>query len=69
MNDQKNQVVTIDSKRDCKGQPSGVVVKFAQPVLAAQGSQVQIAGVDLAPLVKPCCGDIPHKIEEDWYRC
>ena len=29
----------------------------------------QIPGMDLALLVKPLYGGIPHKIEEDWYRC
>ena len=24
--------------------------------------------MDLAPLLEPCCGGIPHKIEEDWQR-
>ena len=28
-----------------------------------------ILGADLALLVKPCCGGILHKIEEDWHRC
>ena len=50
------------------GQPGGVVVKFACSALAARGLQVWIPWVDLAPLVKPCCGGIPHKIEEDWPR-
>ena len=35
----------------------------------ARGSQVVIPGTDLAPLVQPACGGIPHKIEEDWHRC
>ena len=33
--------------------------------MAARGSRVQIPGADLAPLIKPYCGSIPHKIEED----
>ena len=24
---------------------------------------------DLALLIKPCCGRVPHKVEEDWHRC
>ena len=49
--------------------PSGIVVKFGPSASVAQGSQVQILGADLALLIKPCCGGIPHKIEEDWHRC
>ena len=48
--------------------PGGVVVKFAWSAPAAGGSQVWILGTDQARLVKPCCGSIPHKIEEDWHR-
>ena len=51
------------------GQPGGIVVKFAHSASVAQGSQVQIMGMYLAPLIKPQCGRIPHKIEEDWHRC
>ena len=49
--------------------PGGIVVKFENFASVAQGSQVQIPGMDLAPLIKPCCDGIPHKIEEDWRRC
>ena len=35
----------------------------------AQCSRVQILGTDLAPLSKPRCGGIPHKVKEDWHRC
>ena len=51
------------------GLPGGMVVKFTCSALVAWGSQVCIQGVDLALLVKPHCGSIPHKIEEDWHRC
>ena len=44
----------------------GIEVKFASSALAAQGSQVRILGSDLAPLIRPCCGSVPHKTEEDW---
>ena len=37
--------------------------------LAAQGSQVPTSGTDLVLLVKPCCGSILPKIEENWHRC
>ena len=43
------------------GWPDGVVGKFTRSALAAQGLQVRIPGVDLAPLIKPCCGGIPHR--------
>ena len=39
------------------------------PALVAWSLQVWISGTDLAPLVKPLCGGIPQKIEEDWHRC
>ena len=42
------------------------MVKFVHSTSAAQGSQVRIPGVDLALLIKPCCGGVPHKIGEDW---
>ena len=51
------------------GLPSGVVVKFSCSALASRGLKVQIPGTDLAPLVKPHCGNIPHKIEEEWHGC
>ena len=47
------------------GEPCGVVVKFMHSASAAQGLGVWIPGMDLAPLVKPCCGGIPCKTEED----
>ena len=50
------------------GWPGGIVVKFTHSALADQGLQVQILGADLAPLVKACCGGIPHKIAEDWQQ-
>ena len=52
-----------------QGQFSGIVVRFMHSASLAQGSQVRIPGVDLAPLVKPHCGGIPHKIEENWHGC
>ena len=50
------------------GWPGGVVVKFPHSASVARGSQVQIPGVDLAPLIKPHCGDISNKIEEGRQR-
>ena len=49
--------------------PDGVVVNFPRFASEAWGLQVQIPEVDLAPIVQPHCGGIPHKIEEDWYGC
>ena len=42
------------------------MVKFVRFALAAWDSQVWILGVDLALLVKPHFGGIPHKTEEAW---
>ena len=56
-------------KRLCGGRPSGVAVKFTHSTSVAWGLQVQIPGMDLAPLVKLCYGGIPHKIKKDWCRC
>ena len=55
-------------KKASRGQPGGVVVKVARSA-SAWGLQVWIPGSDLAPLVDPCCGGIPHKIEGDLHRC
>ena len=68
---EKNSQVAkfIGQEPQSMGRPGGTVARFACSALVAQGSQVQISGVDVAPLVKPCCGGIPHKIEEDWLRC
>ena len=42
------------------------MVEFAHSASVAQGSWVWIPGTDVTPLVKPCCGSVPHEIEEDW---
>ena len=34
----------------------------------ARGSLVGILGAELALLIRPHCGGIPHKIEEDWQQ-
>ena len=47
------------------GWPSGVVVKFVCSASAAHGSRVQTYIL----LIKPCCGGVPSKIEEDGHRC
>ena len=43
-----------------RGQLGGVVVKFVCSASVAQGLQVQIPGVVLHTLIKPCCGGVPH---------
>ena len=52
-----------------RGWPGGVVIKFARSALVVRGSQAWIPGVDLALLIKPHCGGVSQKIEEDWHRC
>ena len=49
-----------------QGRPGGAAIKFSRSALAAQGSLVQILGVDVAPLGKPCCGRrSTYEAEED----
>ena len=46
------------------------MVKFARSPTAAWGALVQIPGVDMAPLGKPCCGRLlTYKVEEDGHGC
>ena len=44
------------------------MVKFVRSASVAQDLQVQNLGTDLVRLIKPHCGGIQHKIEEDWHR-
>ena len=54
----------------CRSQPSGAAVKFARSASAAWGSPVQIPGVDMAHLGKPCYGRRPmYNVEEDGHGC
>ena len=53
-----------------RGQPGGAAVKFARSASAAWGSPVQLLGVDVALLGKPCCGRHPmYKVEVDGHGC
>ena len=46
--------------------PGGTAVGCARSASAAWGSRIQIPGVDMALLGKPCCGRCPtHKVGED----
>ena len=56
-------------KNEGRGWCSGVVVEFTGSTLAAWVLWVPISNADPVLLVRPCCGGIPHKIEEDWHRC
>ena len=60
---------SVAVKSVSEGLPTGVVLKFVRLALAAQGLPVWIPGVDLALLIKPCCGSVSHKVEEDGHRC
>ena len=48
-----------------RGQPDGTAVKFVPSTLAAQGSPIWILGLDLALLIKPCCGRRPTYKERE----
>ena len=73
----ESQIFTLVSKQilisktsASRGWPFGTVVKFACSTSMAWGSPVRIPGVDMALLVKPCCGRCPtHKVEEDGQGC
>ena len=57
-------------KRFQGGWPGGTVVKFACSALVAQGSWVQIPGVDLHIAHQAMLWQqLTHKIDEDWNRC
>ena len=53
-------------KTQNRGRPGGTAVKFACSTLVAWGSLVQIPGVDMALLGKPCFDRHPtYKVEDD----
>ena len=52
------------------GWPSGAAVKFSCSTSVAQGSPVQIQGVDMALLGQSYCGrHLTYKVEEDGHEC
>ena len=52
------------------GWPSSVVVRFVCSTLAAQGSCVQILGMDLHTVCQAMLWEHPtYKIEGNWHRC
>lgn len=66
------QVVVVSSgvRYASLGQPGGVMVKFAHSASVAQGSQLQISGMDLYTTHQAMLWWLPtYKIEEDWHRC
>ena len=54
-----------------RGWPSGIVVKFVCSASAAQGSRVQILGMDLHTTHQAMLWQMSHiqKMQEDWHRC
>ena len=52
-----------------RGQPSGIVVKFACSALVAWGSWVWIPGADLHIAHQAMLWQCPtYKVEEDWHQ-
>ena len=68
------QTIPVDSfkkqkQKSYRGHPGGVVVKFAHSTSAAQGSWVQIPGMNLHTTNQVILWWHPtYKIEEDWHR-
>ena len=61
---------TLLKKQGVWAWPGGAAVKFTRSTSVTWGSQVQILGVDMALLGKPCCGRRPtYKVEEDGHGC
>ena len=57
-------------KKKCRGQPGGIVAKFAHTTSAAWDSQVWIPGTDLYTAHQATLWWRPiYKVEEDWHRC
>ena len=45
---------------ECRGRPGGVAVKFAHSALVAGVHGFRSQAWTHIPLIKPCCGGIPH---------
>ena len=54
--------------RMSRGRPGGRVVKLVSSASAAQGSPAQILGTDMAPLIRPCWGGLPHATTRRTYN-
>ena len=51
------------------GWPGGIVVKFMHSTLAAPACRFRSWVQICTPLIKPCCGSVPHTImQEDCHR-
>ena len=62
--------VKTNRKSEGRDWPNGVVVKFAHSTSAAQGSQVQIPGVDLCTAFQAILWwHTIYRIEENYHRC
>ena len=59
----------LKEQESVKLREGGTVTKFIHSALGAQDSQVWILGVNLALLVKLCCGGVLRKTEEDGQGC
>ena len=52
-----------------RGQPGGVAIEFAYSASVAQGSRVQILGVDVHTAYQAtCCGGVPHRRTRKTYN-
>ena len=61
---------TLSKNAVSGSQPGGAAVKSMHYAWAARSSLVRIPGVDMALLVRPCCGRRPtYKVEKDGHRC
>ena len=57
-------------KKEKRGQPSGIVVKFVHSASAAQGSPVWILGMNLHTAHQTILWQHPiYKLKEDCHRC
>ena len=57
---QKTSHHFLADKNKTRGRPHGQVVKFVPPLRQTRVSLVQILGVDMALLIRPCWDVVPH---------